>query len=140
MPSPSREISFPFHFGPNGGIAYEDDSVRKVINRIGVLMRTIPGERVMLPNFGSSVYGFLFENNDPVSLAELGVRLQNEIQTWEPNVVIHDLVVSTPNVRTGLVPVSLLFSVTPHQKFFSDIITVAVSATGVVRCVQRRRA
>ena len=87
-------------------------------------MRTIPGERVMLPNFGSSVYGFLFENNDPVSLAELGVRLQNEIQTWEPNVVIHDLVVSTPNVRTGQVDVSLRFSVPPPQNVLSTFITV----------------
>lgn len=46
-------------------------------SNLHILFRTIPGERVMNPEFGIGIHRYLFENATP----ELELQLQNEIIT-----------------------------------------------------------
>lgn len=55
------------------------------------LILTNPGDRVMLPTFGTPLRSLLFEPNTEV-LSELAKSaITNAIQTWEPRIVVNSL-------------------------------------------------
>lgn len=62
-------------------------------SNIHILFRTIPGERVMNPEFGIGIHRYLFENSTP----ELELQLQQEIITqinkYIPDINIDNLLV-----------------------------------------------
>jgi phage baseplate assembly protein W len=59
-----RAISLPFAFNSLGEISYTTDEKKIVQDRVTIAIMTRFGERVMRPNFGSTVHRALFENID----------------------------------------------------------------------------
>lgn len=55
------------------------------------LILTNSGERVMMPQFGVDLRRFLFEPNDPTLLSAVKERLTQQIELWEPRVVIEQI-------------------------------------------------
>ena len=55
------------------------------------LLLTEPGERVMLPSFGTGMRKLMFEQKDNVSSEELRSLIINSIATWEPRIVVHEV-------------------------------------------------
>ena len=55
------------------------------------LVLTNRGERVMLPTFGVSLRDFIFELNDDILVQEIRQRLIDQINLWEPRVVIENI-------------------------------------------------
>lgn len=76
------EISQPFQFVA-GGIGTTTEALDQVEKHIWAIVSTRFGERVMLPEFGSSAWADLFEN-----LADFTPMLQDELTRalaqWEP--------------------------------------------------------
>jgi phage baseplate assembly protein W len=60
------------------------------------LLLTNPGERVMLPNFGTPLREILFEPNDFTSNERVRDMIINSIRTWEPRITVEQI-----DVRTG---------------------------------------
>jgi phage baseplate assembly protein W len=59
------------------------------------LLLTNPGERVMLPEFGTPLRRLLFEPND-VSLESTAKQMiSNSIKQWEPRIVVTDITVTS---------------------------------------------
>ena len=69
-----------------------DGNIRKAVNveavktSIDNILRTNPGERVMLPEFGAGIRGILFENMNKNLSSELIQKVQSAIEKWEPRV------------------------------------------------------
>jgi uncharacterized protein len=61
------------------------------------LLLTMPGERCMLPSFGTDLARMLFEPNDTLSADQAREIIANAINTWEPRVVIESIDISTGN-------------------------------------------
>lgn len=64
------------------------------------LLLTNPGERVMLPTYGTPLRKLIFEPND--TLLEINTKqvISNAIATWEPRIVITDISVSSkPEIK-----------------------------------------
>ena len=55
------------------------------------LILTVPGERMMDPNFGVGLYGLLFEQTSENLEAEISSRLGEQIQTYMPFIGITNL-------------------------------------------------
>ncbi len=75
---------------PTGGIetVAENDSVRQAIL---LLLSTIPGERVMRPDYGCDLFRLIFSPNDNTT-AGLAIHYVNQaIKRWEPRVEIESL-------------------------------------------------
>jgi phage baseplate assembly protein W len=75
---------------PTGGIELvaESDSVRQAIL---LLLSTIPGERVMRPDYGCDLYRLIFSPNDDTT-AGLAIHYVGQaIKRWEPRVEIESL-------------------------------------------------
>lgn len=56
-----------------------------------VLLLTEPGERVMLPEFGTPLKQFFFEQNDSVIIEKVREAIANSIRTWEPRIAVSDI-------------------------------------------------
>jgi phage baseplate assembly protein W len=126
MANQSREISWPFHIGPTGGVAAVEDPAVTAYQHIVQLVMTRLGERLMRPDYGTVASQFVFENNDPVVAAELGLRLQESISRWEPGIQVISVVPSTINAASGVMQIEVSFSVPPR----SDVHTTFVSVGG----------
>lgn len=65
---------------------------------ICIILRTRPGERVMLPEFGCGLDRFLFEPNDTSTLRLIQEEIKRALTRWEPRIRLKDVEVSAnPN-------------------------------------------
>jgi len=72
-------------------------NIKKVINvdavmtSIDNILRTYPGERVMLPEFASSLHGIVFENTNKTLLDYLSRDLKDTIERWDDRIIIQGI-------------------------------------------------
>lgn len=77
---------------------YEVDVIRADLIQ---LLLTNPGERVMLPAYGTALRKLVFEPNDATFPDRVRAAISQAIQLWEPRVVIKAINVITPQGNTG---------------------------------------
>lgn len=58
------------------------------------LLLTEPGERVMLPEFGTSLKKFIFEPNDSGLLEQVRNEIARAISIWEPRIAVQNIEVT----------------------------------------------
>ncbi|HEX8738169.1 MAG TPA: GPW/gp25 family protein [Pyrinomonadaceae bacterium] len=82
---------------PTGGIEMvaERDSVRQAIL---LLLSTIPGERVMRPDYGCELYRLIFSPNDDTTAGLAIHYVQKAIKRWEPRAKI-EFLDAAPNAQ-----------------------------------------
>ncbi len=73
-------LNFPFALTPAGSIATADEDSH-IRQRIEQILFTAPGERVMLPEFGSGVRDLVFEPNNPLLAAAVEYKVASALQT-----------------------------------------------------------
>ncbi len=80
-------ISFPPRVGPDGRIAWSagEPNVRECIE---VVLRTEPGERLRLPEFGGGLRRHLFEPNTTATRHDLAELVRGAVTDWEPRVSV----------------------------------------------------
>jgi hypothetical protein len=66
------------------------------------LLLTNPGERVMLPTYGTPLRELIFEPNDNNLLNNARQMISNAILTWEPRIVVTQLEVTNNPPKTSL--------------------------------------
>lgn len=64
------------------------------------LLLTNPGERVMMPQFGTPLRTLLFDPNDSFLATKARDMIISSIQTWEPRIVV-DAISVTPGLSPG---------------------------------------
>lgn len=126
----SREIAFPFHIGPHGGVAYVDDPYRTYFQHIVCTVLTQPGERVMQPEFGTPTMEYLYENIDEASASEVSIRVEQALARWESAIVIHEVTPSFEAIREGSLLLTISFSVPPRREVLSTVVDVAEAVSG----------
>ena len=70
------------------GMLRSQKGVNQVKSDLLVLLLTEPGERVMLPEFGTPLKQFFFEQNDSVIVERVREVIANSIRTWEPRIAV----------------------------------------------------
>ena len=78
------------------------------------LVLTVPGERIMNPNFGAGIYEVLFEQDSPWIVAELASRIEEQVAIYLPHVEILDVQAntrSTSNNPTAIGPNTMSVSI-----------------------------
>lgn len=91
------------------------------------LVLTMPGERIMVPDFGVGLYGYLFENINGSRMDELMVRITEQTQKYMPmvNLVSVDFITSDedPSMAFNEVRVSIRYNILPLDEEDELIIT-----------------
>jgi hypothetical protein len=76
---------FPLDVDGRGGIAMSrGDS--DIATSIIVVLSTARGERVMRPEFGSSIHDFVFAPNNATTHGLLAYHVQDALTRWEPRI------------------------------------------------------
>ncbi len=80
-------LAYPYQFGPDGRTAQVPDSahVRDLIEQV---LFTAPGERVMMPDFGSGAARLVFAPNSVELAAATQMLIQASLQRWLGEVMV----------------------------------------------------
>lgn len=87
-------IPYPTRKNPRG-YWYSQGGIDQIKSDMLVLLLTNPGERVMLPEYGTPLKRLLFEPNDPSTATVARNMIIDSITRWEPRIAVQNIEVST---------------------------------------------
>lgn len=77
------------------GYWYSQSGINQIKSDMLALLLTNPGERVMLPNFGTPLNRLFFEPNDTTTADTAREMIIESIRNWEPRIAVTAIDVST---------------------------------------------
>lgn len=80
----------PFVGGPSGILSRQEDE-KLVKNDLLQLLLTLPGERVMMPNFGTELRSVIFDQLDDSTIGMLKLDVSQAISQYEPRVSVSSI-------------------------------------------------
>lgn len=91
----------PFLGGPQNVLSRQEDD-RLIKNDILQLLLTVPGERVMRPDFGVQLRSFVFEQSTASDINSLQGDIERAIAEFEPRVLVEGVQIERDDDRNGL--------------------------------------
>ena len=85
-----RGIAFPPRVGGDGRVAWSEGETN-VRESIQVILLTERRERLMLPEFGGGLSGYLFEPNTVTTRRLIKDRIQRALEQWEPRISVESV-------------------------------------------------
>ena len=105
-----RGWQFPVGAGARGGIAMSSGD-RDIEASILVILATSKGERVMRPEFGSSLHDFVFAPNSPTTHGLIAYHVQEALARWEPRIEVREVDVEPDPDEPSRVIISIRYEV-----------------------------
>ena len=85
-----------------------------------MLLLTVPGERMMEPEFGVGIYTYVFEQNTVLTQGEIQARISEQLSLYMPYVEIVDLVFNNtetnPELDENYLKIRLEYFVKPLEE------------------------
>jgi phage baseplate assembly protein W len=81
---------YPIRLNPKGFL-YAQKGVNLVKSDLLQLLLTNPGERVMLPQYGTPLRDLVFDPNDAILAEKAQEMIANSINLWEPRITVQDI-------------------------------------------------
>ena len=78
------------------------ENVASVMGSIDNILRTRKGERVMLPEFGSSLSSMVFENIDDTLMKFIAHEVKESIERWDDRVLVEQVQAVTEPDRSAV--------------------------------------
>lgn len=83
-------LAFPLQVNPRGELALVTGPT-DIEQSIGIILGTIPGERVMRPGFGCRAWELIFEPNNAATSSLLVMYVRQALEFWEPRIALTDI-------------------------------------------------
>ena len=85
-----QSLSFPPRVGADGRFVWssDEDNIREAI---ALILKTEPGERVGVPDFGAGLARFLFEPNNVATRASVRDAMMRALVRWEPRIALESV-------------------------------------------------
>ena len=100
-----------------------------VKQNLKMLLLTIPGERVMDPNFGVGLLKFLFENDTQDLRSKLHERIRNQVNTYLPFLKVRETISptleSSGNSSARQINITINYYIEPIAE--SDILNITLT-------------
>jgi uncharacterized protein len=102
-------VSFPPRLSDRNQLGLVEDH-QAIRQSIYVIINTVPGERVMRPDFGCEIHSLIFwpANHQTAAIAERYVR--EALERWEPRVDINAIEVTPGEADRGEMFINLVYS------------------------------
>ena len=91
----------PFVGGPSGILSRQEDD-KLIKNDLLQLLLTLPGERVMMPNFGTELRATVFDQLDDATIEMLKMNVSQVISQYEPRINVKSIIFKPDYDRHGL--------------------------------------
>jgi len=110
-------LAFPLQFSPRGQIALATN-VRDIEQAIYLILGTMPGERVMRPEFGCRVWELVFAPHTPDTVSLIVTYVKRALRFWEPRIEVDKVEVQPDENDDGalLVVISYTVKVTHDER------------------------
>tara|TARA_R110002020_G_scaffold133219_9_gene297250 strand:- start:476 stop:844 length:369 start_codon:yes stop_codon:yes gene_type:complete len=76
-----------------------------------MLLLTMPGERVMEPEFGAGLKRFLFQNYGEISYGEIEFAIRDQTQKYLPHIKINNVSFDGSNIDTNTLGITINYSI-----------------------------
>jgi phage baseplate assembly protein W len=100
-------VGWAFPVRPIGGrltyARHEDD----VEQAIGIILETTRRERVMRPDFGTELRGFVFDCNSPATHRAIEDEVRRALATWEPRIAVQSVRAYGEAARSNVVMIEV---------------------------------
>ena len=80
-------LNWPLQLNAQGGVAMAQGQM-EIEQSIRIILETIPGERVMRPEFGCRVWELMFAPRNAATEAQLIEYVRDALRMWEPRIVV----------------------------------------------------
>lgn len=94
-------LAFPLSVTPKGELSLVTGAT-DIDQAILLIIETMPGERVMRPNFGCRIWELLFAPNSAETRALAAYHVRQALDFWEPRVTIDAVDVVSDNDNAAL--------------------------------------
>jgi phage baseplate assembly protein W len=86
-------LAFPLQVNPRGELALVTGNT-DIEQSIGIILGTIPGERVMRPTFGCRAWELIFAPNNAATQSLLIAYVRQALEFWEPRIELTEVEVN----------------------------------------------
>jgi phage baseplate assembly protein W len=90
-----------------------------VLNSINNIFNTIPGEKILTPQFGLNLAKYLFQPINNNTTSQIRREIITGLSIWEPRVTLRQLSV-TPNIEQHEYNITLVLTIPSLNNFTSD--------------------
>jgi phage baseplate assembly protein W len=110
-------LAFPIQIDPRGGIALASGE-RDIEQAIRIVLETVPGERVMRPQFGCRAWELVFAPRNAATRALLIHYVEQALARWEPRIEVREVRVLDDPAHDGafLVEIDYLIKTTHDER------------------------
>jgi phage baseplate assembly protein W len=106
----------------NGRVLPRQEDERLVKNDLLQLLLTVPGERIMSPDFGVNLRNAPFEPADAVMVGDLQLEIDRKIRANDRRVILKNVqVTATPDANAAKVVVVAALIATPNRDFTIEV-------------------
>ena len=102
--------AFPLQLNPRGQIALARGE-RDIEQSIRIILETLPGERVMRPEFGCKAKLLLFAALNAATHALLAEYVDQALKRWEPRIELQQVNVEADRARDGVLLCTLEYTI-----------------------------
>ncbi|MGZ8157269.1 MAG: GPW/gp25 family protein [Methylobacter sp.] len=85
-----RSLSFPLRVSADGRLVWSQGG-ENVRESIIIILKTDPGERLALPDFGAGLNRFLFEPNNAATHVQIEQAITSALALWERRVQVESV-------------------------------------------------
>ena len=102
---------------PDDGIGLHKDYRDSVRQNIIMLLLTVPGERMMIPEFGVGLKTYLFEQDNLILRQEIAAKFREQLNLYLPFVDLLDISFASeaddPNISENTLVIRIEYAITP---------------------------
>ena len=92
------------------GVRMEENE-QDIESSIRLIINTYPGERLMQPDFGCSLFRMIFENVDKGSVAQIGEVIRVALLHFEPRILFENVELVEHKVNEGIIILRLIYKI-----------------------------
>jgi phage baseplate assembly protein W len=121
----------PFQLTTQGTTATTADPNLIAMQRVRSIISTPPGARVMLPDYGVNLPGYLFSSDLSTSTAQIEKDITTALATYEPTIDVLEVTPVINNNLIGIEDINVEFSVSDNEAY-TPVQTATVLVGGSV--------
>ena len=122
-----RDISPEFDISTSTKDILTNDDYTAVEGGIYNLFLFKQGERIINPEFGNSLYRYLYEPINDLTAKKIGNEIYSMFDKWEPRVKINDIKIE-PNIDDNTYYITILYSVPSLGDGVINVFNISINA------------
>lgn len=103
-----KRIAFPLHLDDRNKLAMVDGDTA-IRQSIYLIIMTVPGERVMRPDFGCRIHDLIYDPINQQTATTAQRYVEEAIRRWEPRITLEELEVSLGDYDRGELVINLKY-------------------------------